>query len=50
MTIKGAINKVMVLLTRYQAEKITGSVTVTFNFNQGTLMDTTLGVKHKVKD
>ena len=45
--IKGAINKLMTILTEYHTDKFTGQVTVTFNFSQGALGDVLFSVKHK---
>ena len=47
--IKGVINKLMVILTRYQEDRFTGQVTLTFNFSQGTLGDVLFGANHKFK-
>ena len=47
--LKGIINKLSVILTRYREERFTGKVTVVFNFSQGAIADTEFGVKHKLK-
>ena len=47
--IKGAINKLMTILARYCGDHLTGQVTVSFNFSQGTLMEVLYGENVRIK-